>query len=62
MLPLDVLCFVLANGRSRVVGPTRMWGPPFYTSGFRMESSRALVEDLNLRPGEATRGMWSIFR
>jgi hypothetical protein len=29
MLSLDVLCLVLDNGRSRVVGPTHMYDPFF---------------------------------
>jgi hypothetical protein len=35
IVPLVVLCLVVANGRRRVVGFTRMWAP-FYLNGIKM--------------------------
>jgi hypothetical protein len=37
MLLLDVLCLLLENGRSRMVGLTRRYDPSFHTSGARKE-------------------------
>jgi hypothetical protein len=60
-IPLVGLCLILANGRIRVVGPTQMQDPPFYSNGIRMEIDRELDDDLNLRSIGANRGKWSIF-